>query len=73
MNWHFHINMSIRPETLHIRSVLMNSRAGLFQFMKNGSGEVIIMGIERKYKSYISITEEKDKDHMKAQDIETDM
>ena len=65
--------MSIRPETLHIRSVLMNCLAGLFQFMKNGSGEIIIMGIETKYKSHISITEEKDKDDMKAQDIETDM
>ncbi|KAK2188855.1 hypothetical protein NP493_122g07082 [Ridgeia piscesae] len=35
-------------------------RAGLFQFMKTGSGKMAITGIEKEYKCHISITEEKD-------------
>ena len=39
----------------------MNSLAGLFQFMMTGTGKMTVMGIERKCKSHISISEEKDK------------
>ena len=45
---------------LYITSVLMNCLAGLFQFMKTGSGKMAISGIEKEYKCHISITEEKD-------------
>ena len=33
---------------------------GLFQSMKTGTGQTIVMGIERKCKCHISITGEKD-------------
>ena len=54
---------------LHITSVLMNCLAGLFQFMKKGSGHHTITGIEKEFKCLISITEEKD---MTRVDVEED-
>ena len=49
-----------QKKKLHIRSVLVNSLAGLFQFMKKGSGHMAVTGIEKEFKCLISITEEKD-------------